>query len=160
MSTYIEMCGLAPSQVLSALNYAGGGWESSTVRCLPTGKVEVVTGTSPHGQSHVTTWAQIVADELGGAYGDVEGLHGDTASAPTGLDTYGSRSISVGGEALYQALQQVKAKAARLAAHELEVAEDDLEFSDGKFRVKGAPDRAKGVGELSFSAWSAHSLPE
>jgi carbon-monoxide dehydrogenase large subunit len=160
ISTYIEMCGLAPSQVLAALNYAGGGWETSSVRCLPTGKIEVVTGTSPHGQSHVTTWAQIVADELGVDYDDVEVVHGDTAYAPIGLDTYGSRSISVGGEALYQALQKVRAKAAKLAAHELEVAEDDLEWADGKFRVRGAPDRARGIAELSFSAWSAHNLPE
>jgi len=159
ISTYIEMCGLAPSQVLSALNYAGGGWESSVVRCLPTGKIEVVTGTSPHGQSHVTTWAQIVADELGVDYDDVEVLHGDTASSPTGLDTYGSRSISVGGEALYQALQKLRAKAAKLAAHELEVAEDDIEWANGRFQVRGAPDRSRGIGELSFSAWSAHNLP-
>ncbi|HKF00146.1 MAG TPA: xanthine dehydrogenase family protein molybdopterin-binding subunit [Actinomycetes bacterium] len=159
ISTYIEMCGLAPSQVLSALNYAGGGWEQSVVRCLPTGKVEVVSGTSPHGQGHVTTWAQIVADELGVGYEDVEVFHGDTASSPMGLDTYGSRSLSVGGTALYLACRKVRDKAAKVAAHELEVAEEDLEWVEGRFQVRGAPDRARTIPELAASAWSAHDLP-
>jgi len=160
ISTYIEMCGLAPSQVLSAVKYAAGGWDAATIRCHPTGKVTVVTGTSPHGQGHVTTWSQIAADALGVDPDDVEVLHGDTAVSPTGMDTYGSRSISVGGTALYKAAEKIRAKARTIAAHELEVAEEDLEWKDGKFQVAGAPDKAKTIPEIAFSAWTAHALPD
>ena len=160
LSSYIEMCGLAPSQVLAALNYVAGGWDAAVVRCHPTGKVTVVTGTSPHGQGHVTTWAQITADKLGVTPDDVDVLHGDTAISPLGMDTYGSRSLSVGGVALWHATEKILAKARLIAAHELEVADADLEWSDGAFRVKGAPDRAKTVPEIAFSAWTAHALPE
>jgi carbon-monoxide dehydrogenase large subunit len=159
LSTYIEMCGLAPSQTLAALKYGAGGWESATVRCHPTGKVTVVTGSSPHGQGHVTTWSQIAADALGVSPDDIEVLHGDTAVSPLGMDTYGSRSAAVGGTALYNAAEKVRAKARKIAAHELEVAEDDLEWKDGKFQVAGAPDKSKSIPEVAFSAWTAHSLP-
>ncbi len=160
LCTYIEMCGLAPSQVLAALRYGAGGWDAATIRCHPTGKVTVVTGTSPHGQGHVTSWAQITADELGVPFDDVEVLHGDTAVSPLGMDTYGSRSLSVGGTALFNAAQKIVAKAKTIAAHELEVAEDDLDYSGGKFQVKGVPDKTKSIPEIAFSAWTAHSLPE
>jgi carbon-monoxide dehydrogenase large subunit len=159
LSSYIEMCGLAPSNILGALRYAAGGWDACTVQCLPDGKVVLKIGTSPHGQSHVTTWAQIAADALGVTPEDVEVLHGDTAVAPLGMDTYGSRSVSVGATALYFALEKIKEKARTLAAHELEVAEDDLEFDGGRFTVKGAPDRARTIVDLAASAWHAHSLP-
>jgi aerobic carbon-monoxide dehydrogenase large subunit len=159
ISTYIEMCGLAPSQVLNSLSYAGGGWDAATVRMMPTGKVEAIIGTSPHGQGHFTTFAQIVADDLGVDFDDVEVLAGDTAIAAKGLDTYGSRSLSVGGVALHQAALKLRDKAKKIAAHELEVSEDDLEWTNGRFQVKGAPDKSKGVGELAFSAWTAHNLP-
>ncbi len=159
LSSYIEMCGLAPSQVLAALSYGAGGWDAATVRCHPTGKVTVVTGTSPHGQGHATTWAQIAADELGVPFEDVEVLHGDTAVSPLGMDTYGSRSLSVGGVALWNAAQRIKEKARTIAAHELEVAADDVEFTDGAFRVRGVPDRAKTIPEIAYSAWTAHNLP-
>ena len=160
LSTYIEMCGNAPSQVLAAVKYGAGGWESASITCHPTGKVTVVTGSSPHGQGHVTTWSQIAADELGVPIEDVEILHGDTAVSPLGMDTYGSRSAAVGGSAVYLAAQKIKEKARKLAAHELEVAEDDVEFRDGKFQVRGAPERAKTVPDLAFSSWTAHNLPE
>jgi aerobic carbon-monoxide dehydrogenase large subunit len=160
ISTYIEMCGLAPSQVLASLRYAAGGWDAATIRCLPTGKVIVVTGTSPHGQGHATSWSQIVADALGVDFDDVEVLHGDTAIAPLGMDTYGSRSLSVGGVALHNAAQKIIAKAKTIAAHELEVSEEDLEWGDGKIRVKGAPDKAKTIPEVAWSAFTAHNLPE
>ena len=119
----------------------------------------MVTGTSPHGQGHVTSWAQIAADELGVPFDDVEVLHGDTAISPLGMDTYGSRSLAVGGIALWNAAQKIKEKARKLAAHELEVAADDVEFADGAFRVRGVHDRAKTIPELAFSAWTAHNLP-
>jgi carbon-monoxide dehydrogenase large subunit len=159
LSSYIEMCGIAPSQVLAAMSYGAGGWDTATIRCFPTGKVQVVTGTSPHGQGHATTWAQIAADELGVPFEDVEVLHGDTAVSALGMDTYGSRSLAVGGTALYLAAQKIKDKARKIAAHELEVAEDDMEFRDGKFQVLGAPERAKTIPEIAFSAWTAHQLP-
>jgi len=160
LSTYIEMCGNAPSQVLAAVKYGAGGWESASLTCHPTGKITVVTGTSPHGQGHVTTWSQIAADELGVPIEDVEVVHGDTAVSALGMDTYGSRSAAVGGTALYLAAQKIKEKARTLAAHELEVAEDDVEFRDGKFQVRGAPERAKTIPDLAFSSWTAHNLPE
>jgi aerobic carbon-monoxide dehydrogenase large subunit len=159
LSSYIEMCGLAPSQVLAALKYGAGGWDAATIRCHATGKVSVVTGTSPHGQGHVTSWAQIAADELGVPFEDVEVLHGDTAVSPLGMDTYGSRSLAVGGIALWNAAQRVKEKARKIAAHELEAAAEDIEFADGAFRVRGAPDRKKTIPEIAFSAWTAHDLP-
>jgi carbon-monoxide dehydrogenase large subunit len=159
LSTYIEMCGLAPSNILGALRYAAGGWDAATIRCLPTGKVVVATGTSPHGQGHETSWSQIVADGLGVAVEDVEVLHGDTQTTPLGMDTYGSRSVAVGGVSLHFAMEKIKAKARTIAAHELEVAEDDLEYTENAWRVKGAPDKAKTIPEIAFSAWHAHALP-
>ncbi|MGN6610840.1 MAG: xanthine dehydrogenase family protein molybdopterin-binding subunit, partial [Angustibacter sp.] len=120
VSTFTEMCGLAPSRVLGTLNYGAGGWEHASIRMLPTGKVEVITGTSPHGQGHVTAWSQIAADRLGVPFEDVEVLHGDTQIAPRGLDTYGSRSLVVGGEAVVRAADKVVAKAKLVAAHLLE----------------------------------------
>ena len=111
ISTYVEMCGLAPSRVLASLNYSAGGWESATVRLLPTGKVEVVTGSTPHGQGHETCWSMIVADKFGIDPADVEVLHSDTAISPIGLDTYGSRSLAVGGVAIEMAADKVLAKA-------------------------------------------------
>jgi carbon-monoxide dehydrogenase large subunit len=160
ISTYTEMCGLAPSRVLGALRYGAGGWETASIRVLPTGKVEVVTGTSPHGQGHVTAWSQIVADQLGVAFEDVEVLHGDTRTSPKGLDTYGSRSLTVGGIALTMACQKVRDKARAIAAHMLECSPDDLEFSDGAFRVRGNPDAAKTVAECALAVFTAHDLPD
>jgi carbon-monoxide dehydrogenase large subunit len=160
LSSYIEMSGLAPSNILGALRYAAGGWEAAQVRCQPSGKVTLFIGTSPHGQGHDTTWSQIAADELGVHPDDVEVLHGDTSITPLGMDTYGSRSISIGGAALHVALQKIKDKARTLAAHELEVSEDDLEFEDGAFRVQGAPDKVRTIPDLAVSAWTAHDLPE
>jgi carbon-monoxide dehydrogenase large subunit len=159
-SSYIEMCGLAPSQVLSALKYVAGGWDSASIRCHPTGKVTVLTGASGHGQGHDTTWSQIVADELGVPFEDIEVLHGDTTLVPHGMDTYGSRSVSVSAVALHYAAERVREKARKIAAHELEVAEEDIEWAEGQFQVKGAPDKAKTIAELAFSAWTAHDLPE
>jgi carbon-monoxide dehydrogenase large subunit len=158
-STYVEMCGLAPSRILGAIRYGAGGWDAATVRCLPTGTVQVLIGTSPHGQGHVTTFSQIVADQLGVPIENVEVLHGDTTVIPLGMDTYGSRSLAVGGVALYHATEKVKAKARKIAAHQLEVAEDDLEYEGGRFTVKGT-DKSMTVTDAALSAWTAHDLPE
>jgi carbon-monoxide dehydrogenase large subunit len=158
-STYIEMCGLAPSRILGALRYAAGGWEAATIRCLPTGTVQVLTGTTPHGQSHDTTFAQVVADRLGVGYDEIEVLHGDTSVVPLGMDTYGSRSLAIGMAALCNAADKVVAKAQRIVAHALEVAGEDLEYEGGTFRVRGT-DRTMTVKEAAFAAWHAHDLPE
>src|SRR5438309_2632503 len=107
LSTYVEMCGLAPSAILGAIRYAGGGWEAATIRCLPTGTVQVLTGSTPHGQGHETTWSQIVSERLGYEIDEVEVLHGDTAVVPLGMDTYGSRSLAVGGVARYSAAGRI-----------------------------------------------------
>ena len=160
LSSYVEMCGLAPSKVLASLNYGAGGWEAASVRLLPTGKVEVITGSTPHGQGHETAFSMIVADRLGVDPDDVEMLHSDTAISPVGMDTYGSRSLSVGGAAIWSAIDKVLVKATAIAAHQLEVADDDLEFADGAFTVKGSPDRSMALGTVAFQAFTAHNLPE
>ena len=159
ISTFTEMCGLAPSRTLGALSYGAGGWEHAAIRMLPTGKVEVVTGSSPHGQGHETAWSQIVADQLGVPFEDVEVLHGDTQTSPRGLDTYGSRSLAVGGIAVVKAAEKVIAKAKPFAAHMMECAEDDLEFTEGRFRVTGT-EKAVTLAEVALAVFAAHDLPD
>ncbi|MBE1497709.1 carbon-monoxide dehydrogenase large subunit [Amycolatopsis lexingtonensis] len=159
ISTFTEMCGLAPSRVLGSLDYGAGGWEHAAIRMLPTGKVEVITGASAHGQGHETAWSQIVADQLGVAFEDVEIIHGDTQSSHKGMDTYGSRSLVVGGIAIVKAAEKVVAKAKPIAAHLLECAEDDLEFANGKFTVKGT-DSSTGIADIALAVFAAHNLPD
>jgi aerobic carbon-monoxide dehydrogenase large subunit len=159
ISTFTEMCGLAPSRVLGQLDYGAGGWEHASVRMLATGKVEVVTGASAHGQGHETAFSQIVADRLGVAFEDVEVLHGDTQISHKGLDTYGSRSLVVGGEALVKAADKVIEKAKPIAAHLLEASVDDIEFSGGRFSVRGT-DQGMAIGEISTAVFAAHNLPD
>ncbi|MGW3684211.1 xanthine dehydrogenase family protein molybdopterin-binding subunit [Streptomyces prasinus] len=160
VSTYTEMCGLAPSRVLRDLRYAAGGWEAASIRMLPTGKVEVVTGTSPHGQGHVTSWSQIAADVLGVPFEDIEVVHGDTRAAPQGMDTYGSRSLVVGGSAVHHAAEKVVEKARRVAAHLLEADENDLDFTDGVFTVKGSPEARRTIQEIAFETFTSHDVPD
>ena len=160
ISTYTEMCGLAPSRVLSSLSYVAGGWEAASVRVLPTGKVEVVTGTSPHGQGHETAWSQIAADALGVPFEDIRVLHGDTQIAPRGMDTYGSRSVVVGGTAVHSACTNVIAKAKRISAHMLEASERDIEFTGGRLHVRGDPEKGHTIQEIAFEAFTAHNLPD
>ena len=158
-STYTEMCGLAPSRILGSLLYAAGGWDAATIRCLPTGTVQAFIGTSPHGQGHVTTFSQIVADRLGYPIENVEVVHGDTSIMQLGLDTYGSRSLAVGGIALYNAAEKVIGKARTIVAHKLEVAEDDLRYDGGTFTVAGT-DRTMTVQDAALHAFTAHDLPD
>ena len=160
MTSYFEMCGLAPSRVLASLNYGAGGWESATVRVLPTAKVQVVTGTSPHGQGHETSWAMIASEKLGIPPEDIDVLHSDTAIAPLGLDTYGSRSLPVGGVAIAGACDKVIDKARLIAAHQLECSADDLEFAGGLFSVKGSSERNMPLAAIAFQAFTAHNLPD
>jgi aerobic carbon-monoxide dehydrogenase large subunit len=159
-STYNEMCGLAPSRILGAIRYAAGGWEQATIRYLPTGSVQVITGTSPHGQGHETAWAQIVADQLGCDLDAVEVLHGDTSVSHAGLDTYGSRSLPVGGIALCYAADKVIDKARQIVAHQLEVSADDLDYANGTFTVKGSPDKEMTLAAAAWAAFAAHDLPD
>ncbi len=160
ISTYTEMCGIAPSRVLKALSYAAGGWEHASVRVLPTGKVEVVTGTSPHGQGHETAWSQIAADALGIPFEDIRVLHGDTQIAPKGMDTYGSRSVVIGGTAVHSACENVITKAKRISAHMLEASERDIEFTSGRLHVRGDPEKGHTIQEIAFAAFTAHNLPD
>jgi carbon-monoxide dehydrogenase large subunit len=160
ISTFTEMCGLAPSRVLGSLSYGAGGWEHASIRMLPTGKVEVVTGSSAHGQGHETAWSQIVADQLGVPFEDIRVLHGDTQISPKGMDTYGSRSLAVGGLALVSACDKVIAKAKIIAAAMLEASADDLEFSAGRFSVKGDPEASKSIQEVALATFAAHALPD
>jgi len=160
ISTFTEMCGLAPSRVLGSLSYGAGGWESASIRMLPTGKVEVVTGSSAHGQGHETAWSQLVADQLGVPFEDIRVLHGDTLVSPKGMDTYGSRSLAVGGLAVVQACDKVIGKAKIIAAAMLEASADDLEFSAGRFAVRGDPEASTSIQEVALATFAAHALPE
>ena len=157
-ASYIEACGLAPSNVAGALGARAGLFEAGEVRVNPTGSVTVFTGSHSHGQGHETTFAQIVAGRLGIDIANVEVVHGDTGRIPFGMGTYGSRSLSVGGTAIVKALDKVIAKGKKIAAHLLEAAEADIEFKDGKFTVAGT-DRSKAFAEISLAAYVPHNYP-
>jgi aerobic carbon-monoxide dehydrogenase large subunit len=160
VSTFTEMCGLAPSRVLGQLSYVAGGWEHASIRVLATGKVEVVTGTSAHGQGHETAWSQIAADALGVPFEDIRVLHGDTLVAPKGMDTYGSRSVVVGGVAVHAACGKVIDKARVIASKLLEAPQEEIEFSGGTFRARGGTGASKTIQEIAFAAFDAHDLPD
>ncbi|MCE7986045.1 MAG: xanthine dehydrogenase family protein molybdopterin-binding subunit [Caldilinea sp. CFX5] len=162
VSGCIEASGLGPSKVVISLGAGVGLWESGSIRVHPTGKVSVFTGSHAHGQGHETTFAQIVADELGIPIGDVEIIHGDTGRTPFGLGSYGSRSASVGGSALVRSAEKIRNKLIKMAAFQLEAAEEDVVYdrTTGKAHVKGSPDKAKSFVELSVGTLTAHQLPE
>jgi carbon-monoxide dehydrogenase large subunit len=160
ISTYTEMCGLAPSRVLGSLAYGAGGWEHASIRMLPTGKVEVVTGSSAHGQGHETAWSQIVADKLGVPFEDIRVLHGDTQVSPKGMDTYGSRSLTVGGVAVNGACEKVIAKAKVIASALLEAPPEEIEFEAGVFRARGSDGVVKTIQEIALATFAAHALPD
>ena len=160
LTCYIEACGIAPSKVVGKMwGGAAGLWESAVVRVHPTGKVTVLTGSHTHGQGHETSFAQIVSDALGVPFEDVEIVHGDTGVIPYGWGTYGSRSLAVGGMAIYKSCQKLIEKGKKIAAHLLEASEADIEYQGGKFAVKGSPDRAKAFGEVVLMAHLAHDFP-
>ena len=159
VSSYCEICGLGPSQVAGAVGFGGGLWESAVVRFHPTGKVNAYVGVSPHGQGEETTFAQIVSEALGVPVDDVEIIHGDTDNTPMGWGTYGSRTTAVGAGALMLGLDKIKDKARALAAHLLEAAEADIDYADGQFFVRGAPDQAKSIQEIALMANVAWNLP-
>lgn len=154
VSTYVEICGMGPSSAMPA-----GGWESATVRIEPTGKITVLTGSSPHGQGQETTFAQLVADELGVSPDDVLVTHGDTQVVPYGIGTFGSRATAVGGAALHQAVQKLKEKLKQMAGHLLGVRADRIEFGRGKLFVKGTPRKSKTFLDVVQAAYVAKTLP-
>jgi carbon-monoxide dehydrogenase large subunit len=159
LSTYVEVCGLAPSRAVGpqGVGLQAAFWESANVRVHPSGSATVYSGSSPHGQGLDTSFAQIAADRLGLDPQNVEVVHGDTGSGPFGWGTYGSRSLSVGGEAIARASNKVQDKAKRICAALLEAAPEDIELVDGKFQVRGSPDKAMTMAEI---AGAAHIPPQ
>jgi carbon-monoxide dehydrogenase large subunit len=157
-SSYIEACGLAPSNIAGALGARAGLYEAAEVRVNPTGSVTVFTGSHSHGQSHETTFAQVVADRLGIPFENVDVVHGDTGRIPFGMGTYGSRSLAVGGAAIVKATDKIIAKGKKIAAHLLEASDADIEFRDGKYTVAGT-DRSKTFGEIALTAYVPHNYP-
>ena len=156
-STYIEACGIAPSQAVGSLGAGVGLWESAEVRVNPTGSVEVLTGCHAHGQGHETTFAQLVSERLGIPFENVSIVHGDTDKVQFGMGTYGSRSGAVGMSAIVKALDKIEAKAKKVAAFMLEAAEGDIEFKDGKFTVAGT-DKSAAFGDVALNAYIAHKF--
>jgi aerobic carbon-monoxide dehydrogenase large subunit len=159
-SAYIEACSIAPSKLVGALGAGAGLYESGKVRVHPTGMVTVYTGSHSHGQGHETTFAQLVADELGIPIEQVEIVHGDTGAIPFGMGTYGSRSASVGGTAILMSLNKIKEKGKKIAAHLMEASPGDIEYVDGQFQVRGAPGKAVPFGAVSLTAYVPHKFPE
>jgi carbon-monoxide dehydrogenase large subunit len=157
-ASYIEACGLAPSNIAGALGARAGLYEAGEVRVHPTGKVTVFTGSHSHGQGHETTFAQVVADRLGIGVDDVDIVHGDTGRIPFGMGTYGSRSIAVGGTAIMKAIDKIVAKGRKIAAHLMEVSDADVEFKDGKFTVKGT-DKNVPFASVALTAYVPHNYP-
>ncbi len=158
-SAYIEACGIAPSAAVGALGGGVGLWESADIRFNATGSIKVMTGTHSHGQSHQTTFAQVVSDKLGVPIENIEVVEGDTDKGPFGMGTYGSRSIAVGGSAIVKAADKIVEKGKKIAAHCLEAAEDDIEFAGGNFTVAGT-DKAMNIAEIAFAAYVPHNYPE
>jgi carbon-monoxide dehydrogenase large subunit len=159
-STYIEACSIAPSKVVGSLGAQAGLWESGKVQVQPTGGVTVFTGSHSHGQGHETTMAQIVADHLGIPMDTIDIVHGDTGRVPFGMGTYGSRSASVGGTAILMSINKIKEKGKKIAAHLLEASPNDMDFADGKFFVKGSPEKNVPFGQVALTAYVPHNYPE
>lgn len=151
VSTYVEICAIGPSPATPA-----GGWESATVRIEPTGKVTILTGASPHGQGQETSFAQVAADELGVDLNDVSVIHGDTWIVQYGIGTFGSRGTAVGGTAVYYALQKLREKANKIAAHMLGAGSGTVDFKDGKFSNGG---KSMTIQEVALAAHLGKTLP-
>lgn len=158
ISTYVEACGAAPSAIAGQLGARAGLYEVANIRVHPTGSVTVFTGAHSHGQGHETTFAQLVAEQLGVPIAQVEVVHGDTGKIPFGMGTYGSRSLPVGGSAMVKAMDKIIAKGKKIAAHLMEASVEDIEFGDGKFVVKGT-DKSKALAEISLAAYVPHNYP-
>ena len=160
VSCYCEICGIGPSQIAGAVGFGGGLWEGAIVRFYATGKVNIFVGTSPHGQGEETTFAQILSDELGVPVDDVEVIHGDTDNTPMGWGTYGSRTTVLSGAAIALSARKIKDKGRALAAHLLEAAEEDIEYDNGNFFVRGSPDQNKTIQDIALMANVAWNMPQ
>ena len=158
VSTYLEACGIAPSAVVGSLGARAGLYECANIKVHPTGSVTVYTGSHSHGQGHETTFAQLVASQLGVPLDQVDIVHGDTAKIPFGMGTYGSRSLAVGGSAMVKSMDKIIAKGKKIAAHLMEASVDDIEFKDGKFTVAGT-DKEKTLTDISLAAYVPHNYP-
>jgi carbon-monoxide dehydrogenase large subunit len=159
ISSYVEICGLGPSRAVRGTGFALGLYDSALVRVHPSGKVSVFTGTSPHGQGEETTFAQIVSEELGIPFEDIEIIHGDTSMIPWGMGTYGSRTTPVGGGAIAMACKKIMEKARKIAASVLEVSEKDLVFERGKFSIRGAEAKGVTIQDVALYSYQADKLP-
>lgn len=155
---YIEACGIAPSKAVGSLGAGVGLWESAEIRVNPVGTIEVLTGSHSHGQGHETTFAQVIAERLGVPISQVSIVHGDTDKVQFGMGTYGSRSAAVGLSAVVKAMEKVEAKAKKIAAHQLEVSEDDIVIEDGEFKVTGT-DKKLALSSIALAAYTGHNLP-
>ncbi|WP_407491928.1 xanthine dehydrogenase family protein molybdopterin-binding subunit [Pseudooceanicola sp. MF1-13] len=158
ISNYIEACGIAPSNLVGQLGARAGLYESATVRVNATGGIVVMTGSHSHGQGHETTFPQVIADMIGISADQVEIVHGDTANTPMGMGTYGSRSLAVGGSAMFRATEKIINKAKKIAAHMMEAAEGDIELKDGQFTVAGT-DKSLAWGDVTLAAYVPHNYP-
>ncbi len=153
LSSYVEICALGPS---GGMPTGGFGWESARVKVHPTGSVTVTSGASPHGQGQETSYAQIAAEMLGLDLEAIQVKHGDTGTMQYGVGTFGSRATAVGGTALYRALEEIVAKARRIAAHLLGAPVDGVRFENGSFSAGG---KSLSFGEVAFAAHGAAKLP-
>ncbi len=161
LSSYVEICGLAPSKANHALGVGWGGYESARIRIHPTGAVQVWTGTSPHGQGHETSWSQIAADAFGVSPDMVEVRHGDTLESPgMGVGTFGSRSLAVGGIAVHKTAEKLREKIRLIGAHMLEASPDDVVFEGGNVFARGVPEKAKAYSEIVFQSYLAFNIPD
>jgi aerobic carbon-monoxide dehydrogenase large subunit len=158
ISTYLEACGIAPSAVVGSLGARAGLYEVANIRVHPTGSVTVFTGSHSHGQGHETTFAQLVVEQLGVPFDQVEVVHGDTGKIPFGMGTYGSRSLAVGGTAMVKAMDKIIAKGKKIAAHLMEASVEDIEFAGNKFTVAGT-DKSKTLTDISLAAYVPHNYP-
>jgi carbon-monoxide dehydrogenase large subunit len=136
----------------------GSTWATAVMRVHETGDLTVITGCQPHGQGQVTTFSQIAAQELGVPVDKIEMLHSSTQGVPYAQGSYGSRSFSVEGAAVYEASQLIKQKACKQGAHMLKVDEAEVEYHDGRVQVKGDPTRAKTLSEIASGLWFAWDL--
>ncbi|SHH45598.1 carbon-monoxide dehydrogenase large subunit [Cognatiyoonia sediminum] len=158
-STYIEACGIAPSQAVGSLGAGVGLWESAEVRVNPVGTIEVLTGSHSHGQGHETSFAQVVADRFDLPVENIQIVHGDTDKVQFGMGTYGSRSGPVGLSAIFKACDKVELKVKQIAAHLLDASADDVFCEGGEVKVKGT-NKSLGWHEIGLAAYTAHNLPE
>ena len=158
VNSYIEACGIAPSNLIGTLGARVGLYDAATIRVNATGNISVMVGAHSHGQGHETAFPQIVADMLGVDPNNVEIVHGDTSKIPFGMGTYGSRSLAVCGSAIVRGIEKIIAKGKKIAAHMMESTEDNVDFEDGVFSVRGT-NKTVSFGDVALKAYIPHNFP-